>query len=115
MRASDGAIEKVIINDEDVEINTIGNAKPIGMCGTALIDSIAELRKKNIITTAGKMLKRDEIPDTVPDFIRERVIDHEKHRTSFILVPGSESQTGDDILITQKDVREIGAAVVARL
>ncbi|HEB30826.1 MAG TPA: DUF4445 domain-containing protein [Spirochaetes bacterium] len=106
MRASDGAIEKVIITDEDVEINTIGGAKPIGMCGTALIDSIAELRKRNIITTTGKMLKRDEIPDTVPDFIRERVIDHEKYRTSFILVPGSKSQTGNDILITQKDVRE---------
>ncbi len=44
--------------------------------------------------------------DPVPEFILERLVVHEKHGTSFILVPGRETQTGDDILLTQKDVRE---------
>ncbi len=106
MRASDGAIEKIVINDIDIEINTIGNAKPIGICGTGLIDVIAELRKKNIIIRQGKLLKRDELPSELPDFIHERIISHEKFGTSFILVPGRDSQTGEDILLTQKDIRE---------
>ena len=34
MRASDGAIEKVLINKNDIKINTIGNVKAAGLCGT---------------------------------------------------------------------------------
>lgn len=41
MRASDGAVEKGEINGSEVLINTIGNAKSIGLCGTGLIDAIA--------------------------------------------------------------------------
>ena len=106
MRASDGAIEKVVINDEGVHINTIGNAKAVGICGTGLIDSIAELLKVGVILPSGRMIKKEELPDDKPDFIRERLIIHEKHGVSFILVPKSESKTGEDILLTQKDVRE---------
>jgi uncharacterized 2Fe-2S/4Fe-4S cluster protein (DUF4445 family) len=130
MRASDGAIEKVVITDRGVEVNVIGNAKPIGICGTALIDSIGELRKAGVINTNGRMLRREElealsetsgapgvsnresgaptgVPGTpVPEFILERLVVHEKHGTSFILVHGRETQTGEDILLTQKDVRE---------
>jgi uncharacterized 2Fe-2S/4Fe-4S cluster protein (DUF4445 family) len=106
MRASDGAIEKVVINDGTVEINTIGNAKPIGLCGTGLIDGIAELRRLGIITANGRMLRDENLPEDVPDFVKKRVVLHEKYGPSFILVPRGESKTGDDILLTQKDVRE---------
>lgn len=106
MRASDGAIEKVVINDKGVHINTIGNAKASGICGTGLIDSIAELLKVGVILPSGRMIKREELAEDKPDFIRERLITHEKHGVAFILVPKSESKTGEDILLTQKDVRE---------
>ncbi len=106
MRASDGAIEKVLIDNNDMEINTIGNTKPIGLCGTALIDSIAELRKAGVINTNGKLLNREELPSKIPDFIRKRIISNKKLASSFILVPGSRSKTGEDILLTQKDIRE---------
>jgi len=106
MRASDGAIEKVFIDDGTVRVNTIGNAKAIGLCGTGLIDAIAELRKVDVISRNGKMLKPEDLPDTVPDYVRERVIEHEKWGACFILTPSDESKTGEDILLTQKDVRE---------
>jgi len=106
MRASDGAIEKVLIYKNGIEVNTIGNAKAIGICGTGLIDAIAELIKVGVINKNGKMLKNEEFPDIVPDFVRNRVIQHERYGTSFILVPAGESQTGENILLTQKDVRE---------
>jgi uncharacterized 2Fe-2S/4Fe-4S cluster protein (DUF4445 family) len=106
MRASDGAIEKVLITDTVVEVNTIGNAKPIGLCGTGLIDSIAELRKLGIITRNGKLIQGKELPKDISDIIRKRAIAHEKWGSAFILVPATESKTGEDILLTQKDVRE---------
>jgi uncharacterized 2Fe-2S/4Fe-4S cluster protein (DUF4445 family) len=106
MRASDGAIEKVVINESGIEINTIGNAKAVGLCGTGLIDAVAELLKAGVISENGKLRTREELPLTAPEFVRERVIKHEKHGASFILVEGRYSRTGDDILLTQKDVRE---------
>jgi uncharacterized 2Fe-2S/4Fe-4S cluster protein (DUF4445 family) len=106
MRASDGAIEKVVIDKDDVEINTIGTSKPIGICGTALIDCIAELLKAGVIDTNGRMRKADELPENTPNFIKERVINHEKHRSSFVIVSGKMAQAGKEILLTQKDVRE---------
>ncbi len=106
MRASDGAIEKVVINESGIEISTIGNAKAIGLCGTGLIDAVAELLKVGVISENGKLRNREELPLTTPEFIKERVIQHEKHGSSFVLVEGKYSRTGDDILLTQKDVRE---------
>jgi len=106
MRASDGAIEKVIIENGGVSVNTIGNKPPIGICGTALIDSIAELRKLGVIDERGKLLGKEELPDGTPGFIRERLIKHDTYRASFVLVYGPETQTGLPILLTQKDIRE---------
>ena len=106
MRASDGAIEKVLIGDGAVEVNTIGNAKAIGLCGTGLIDAVAELRKAEVINTNGKLLKPEELPDSIPGYVRERVIEHEKWGACFIITHADESKTGEDILLTQKDVRE---------
>lgn len=106
MRASDGAIEKVLIGDGAVEVNTIGNAKAIGLCGTGLIDAVAELRKAEVINTNGKLLKPEELPDSIPGYVRERVIEHDKWGACFIITHADESKTGEDILLTQKDVRE---------
>ncbi|MBN2322337.1 MAG: DUF4445 domain-containing protein [Spirochaetes bacterium] len=106
MRASDGAIEKIVLSDGEVSVNTIGDSLPIGICGTALIDGIAELRKLGVIDERGKLLKEDGLPEGTPDFVRKRVIDHETYKTSFVLVEKEKTGTGSPILLTQKDVRE---------
>ena len=41
MRATAGAIEKVLVKDGDLHINIIGNVPAAGLCGTALIDTVA--------------------------------------------------------------------------
>jgi uncharacterized 2Fe-2S/4Fe-4S cluster protein (DUF4445 family) len=106
MRAAEGAIEQVVITENEIVINTIGNAKPIGICGTGLIDAIAELLRIGVIDHRGKLLKRDELPRGVPDFVKERIIEDEKFGISLVLVMGEETQTGKPILLTQKDIRE---------
>jgi uncharacterized 2Fe-2S/4Fe-4S cluster protein (DUF4445 family) len=106
MRASDGAVEKVEITGGEVQVNTIGNAPPVGICGTGLIDAVAELLRAGIIKGNGKMLKPGELPSRIPDSLRAWIISHERHNTCFVLVPADQAGTGSDILLTQKDVRE---------
>ena len=47
MRAAPGAIERVIINPKTCvpEIQTINDKKPVGICGSGILDSVAELLK----------------------------------------------------------------------
>ena len=56
MRATRGAIEEVSINPRTCEpmILTIGRVKPIGICGSGLIDAVAELLEAGIIDQKGK-------------------------------------------------------------
>jgi uncharacterized 2Fe-2S/4Fe-4S cluster protein (DUF4445 family) len=108
MRATTGAIEKVVINS-DVELNVIGNSKPIGLCGTALIDAVAGLLTAGIIDETGRILEPGEVPDSVSDALKQRLIAGE-HDVSFILVSAEESGNGDPVYLWQKDVRELQLA-----
>ncbi|MFX1393378.1 MAG: ASKHA domain-containing protein, partial [Promethearchaeota archaeon] len=56
MRASEGAIESVSIEKESLEpsLRVIGEIHPVGVCGSGLIDIVAEMLKSKIITRAGK-------------------------------------------------------------
>ncbi|MCL2765178.1 MAG: ASKHA domain-containing protein [Treponema sp.] len=58
MRACPGAIEKVIIKNGKPQIFTIGNAPPIGICGSGVISVAAELFKNGIIDSAGKFSQK---------------------------------------------------------
>ncbi len=112
MRAATGAIEKIIISD-DVAINVIGNTKPAGICGTALIDAAAELLRLGILDTSGRILPENEIPSAVPPKIRERIIKTDKGDYKFVIVPAGKTASGDPICLWQKDMRELQLAVGA--
>ncbi len=111
MRAVEGAIEKVIIG-ENVECNVIGNVKPVGICGTALIDAVAGLLDIGVIDEMGRILSGDETPDDLSDAIRNRLI-AENGMSAFVLVNGTESASGRSICIWQKDIRELQLAAGA--
>jgi len=111
MRAAEGAIEKVMIGD-DVLVNVIGNTRPVGLCGTALIDAVAELLRKSLIDETGRILPADEAPAALPDQLRSRLIAMDG-QTNFLLVPAEESASGGPIYLWQKDVRELQLAAGA--
>ncbi|MGC9053148.1 MAG: ASKHA domain-containing protein, partial [Candidatus Hydrogenedens sp.] len=73
MRASIGAIERIIFKDDDIDIKVIGNIEPIGMCGSALIDLLAILLKMKVIDTTGRMLSELTNNMNIPEKIRKRV------------------------------------------
>jgi uncharacterized 2Fe-2S/4Fe-4S cluster protein (DUF4445 family) len=108
MRATDGAIEKIVI-DSEVRCSVIGNAKPSGICGTALIDAIADLLRLGAIDETGRILDSDEAPQTLSTEIRSRLVPVNGD-TAFDLVSAGESKTAEAIRLYQRDVRELQLA-----
>ena len=111
VRAATGAIEAVHI-EEDVAFKTIGGAKAIGICGSALIDAAAELLRLGIISYSGVLLGPDEVPAGLPDPVVRR-IRHIDGQLGFVLAEAHESATGQAIALYQSDVRQVQLATAA--
>ncbi|MBC7120228.1 MAG: DUF4445 domain-containing protein [Candidatus Methanosuratus sp.] len=103
MRAASGAIEKVWIgNDLSVSYKTIDDKRARGICGSGMIDAVAEMLKAGVIDTSGRIQQ-----------VGGSIRDGEGGR-EFVLVPKEETETGkEDIVITQDDVRELQKAKAA--
>jgi len=97
MRAMQGAIEGMTIDSQTFAVNytTIGETKPLGICGSGLINALAEMRKAGIIDRAGKM--QDVLTK------RSRVSDNGKE---FVLA-WADAAGGRDIVITEADVKSL--------
>jgi uncharacterized 2Fe-2S/4Fe-4S cluster protein (DUF4445 family) len=98
MRAASGAIEKVRITTGAVELTTIDDEPAVGLCGSGIVDVIAELSLNRLINQRGRFQKenpRISLGERGPEFV---------------LVAAQHSGTGQDILIRQKDVEEIQLA-----
>lgn len=102
MRASKGAIERVEITDDDLRYSVIGGGKPKGICGSGLIDLVAELFKAGFINRAGKL-----------DTERSTRVQETDVGAQFVVVTAAESRTGEDIAITQPDIENLIRAKAA--
>ncbi|MBU4385943.1 MAG: DUF4445 domain-containing protein, partial [Actinobacteria bacterium] len=105
MRATRGAIEQVRINEVTLEpmIITVGNRRPLGICGSGLIDVLAELFLTGILDERGKVNLDLETPR-----VREGTYGGE-----YILAWADESGTNRDILITDVDIDNLMRAKAA--
>lgn len=108
MRATEGAISKVVLNEE-IEVSVIGGGRATGICGSGVLDAVAELLRVGIIDESGRIASPEAVPDTVPDGLR-RALAVDGGQPSVILVDGGSSRTGEPILLTQRDVREVQLA-----
>jgi len=111
MRGAHGAIERVKL-DEEVKIAVIGSIQPTGICGSGLIDAVAELLRNGIVDYTGRLLTGDELPDTLNLEIKQRVVENDKG-SAFVLVRASQTKHGKDIVLTQRDIREAQLAKAA--
>ncbi len=102
MRAANGAIERVQLINNQVKYETIGGVPPIGLCGSGILDAVAQLYLAGIINRDGRINNRP------------RVRIHKKQR-EFVLVDEEEQGNSQAITIAQKDVREIQLAKAAIL
>lgn len=106
MRASTGAVEKVVFDGEQLHCGVIGNVVATGLCGSGLIDATAELLNTGAVTSQGRLLPPDELGDTVPSDIRKRVRMNDDGETEFILCGESDKP----VVLTQRDIRELQLA-----
>ena len=74
MRAEEGAIESVRI-DDDVHLNVIGGGRPIGICGYGLIDAASEMLRLKILDWKGRMFRREALDGSVSQAILKRIRD----------------------------------------
>lgn len=103
MRAGEGAIERIKITDEGkIRYATIGETKPRGICGSGLIDIMAELFKAGFIDRSGRL------QPGVDERIRQK-----NGEVEFLLVPASQTDRGEDIVITQPDIENLLRAKAA--
>jgi len=102
MRAAPGAVERVRLVGEWVEYQTIDDAPPVGICGSGILDGVAELRRIGVLRDNGAM----------------RLGGHPRVRgtgkdTEFLLVPAGEREAPRDVVINRKDINEIQLAKAA--
>ncbi len=95
----EGAIDSVRIDPETLKAKytVIGGRKPKGICGSGLIDLLAELFRHGIIDSLGKINRKLDSP-----YIREGEQGYE-----YVVVPAEESGIGMDIVITEKDIANL--------
>jgi uncharacterized 2Fe-2S/4Fe-4S cluster protein (DUF4445 family) len=106
MRATRGAIEGVRINDDGVALQTIEDAPPVGLCGSGLIDAVAELYRRGLVDATGRMRSADEArASKVPPALADRLVTVNGVR-AFVLA-GTEITGGSPVLFSQKDVRQL--------
>ena len=103
MKAIHGAIERVTISPEGaVHYRTVGSGRPRGICGSGLIDLIAEMYKAGFVDRSGHLMSGRTSRMRERDGILE-----------YVLVPASRSDTGKDIVITQSDLSNLLSAKAA--
>ncbi len=111
MRATEGAISKVVVN-EDIEVGVIGGGRASGICGSGLIDAVAQLLDAGMIDETGRILTADEAPDDLGDGLRGALVSFDG-QPAVELVGARRSKVGEPILLTQRDIREVQLAKAA--
>ncbi len=101
MRAAEGAIEHVRFLDDEFQIQVIGNVKPIGICGSGILDAIASMRVQGVLNQRGIIM------ENAMNVVRDG------KSNKFNLVNSGESGTGKPIHITRSDVNQIQLAKAA--
>jgi uncharacterized 2Fe-2S/4Fe-4S cluster protein (DUF4445 family) len=106
-----GAVSSVSLK-QGVTFKTIGDAKPVGICGTGVVDLLAGLLETGIVDETGRIYTswKPEFPEQ--ESLSERIVSI-NGANAFVLCKASETLTGNEIVLTQKDIREIQNAKAA--
>lgn len=98
MRAAPGAIERVQLIHGELRTQTIDNLPPVGICGSGILDAIACMQRLGAMDQRGTLL------------VDHPLVHQNDHSRYFVLIDRSKSGTGQDLVITRKDINEIQLA-----
>ena len=117
MRADDGAIEVVKLDpDGDVTLGVIGDVEPRGLCGSGLVDIVAELVRVGLLDASGRFVT-DEVAKEVTPGLADRLTtldsDRGQERVFVLHRPTPDADPADCVVLSQRDVRELQFAKAA--
>jgi len=104
MRAAEGAIEGVTIADGELNLQVIGDTEPLGMCGSGLVDAVAELVGAGLLDSTGRFAD-DETAAAVNPELASRFATIDKERVFVLAWRGDDPATS--VFLSQRDVREL--------
>lgn len=108
-RATEGAIEAVVLGEDDIDLDVIGNCPPRSLCGSGLIDAVAVLLDLGIIESTGRFAEPETLQDKLPPAIFSRIRSRDG-QPAFCLAENSDNGT---VMLTQRDIRETQLAKAA--
>jgi uncharacterized 2Fe-2S/4Fe-4S cluster protein (DUF4445 family) len=115
MRADDGAIEVVKLVAEvggGVELGVIGDVEPKGLCGSGLVDIVAELVRVGLLDASGRFVPEDVAAEVAPG-LADRLTMIGQERVFVLHRPTDDADPADSVFLSQRDVRELQFAKAA--
>ena len=106
MPASRGAVDKVWLEGRRIKYSVIGNDRPVGLCGSGLIDALAILLKAGIIDENGTILSGQELPILFRSYVFEVEAEDAAQSTESSLAV----HIAPGVYITQEDIRKLQLA-----
>lgn len=97
MRAGEGAIDTVVIRGTELSFTTIGNKKPVGICGSGIIDLLAQMLCSGWINIAGEFN---------PQASSRIVYLEAEKQYAVVYALETESASGEPLFFTQTDIRQ---------
>ena len=107
MRAAEGAIEVVRIRNDTIELEVIGEVDPVGMCGSGLVDAVAELVGAGLLDLSGRFVPNDVAAEIAPALSRRLLAREDEERIFVLHWQGEEGDIENAVYLSQRDVREL--------
>jgi uncharacterized 2Fe-2S/4Fe-4S cluster protein (DUF4445 family) len=118
MRAADGAIEVVKLDahatgdDPAVTLGVIGDVEAKGLCGSGLVDVVAELVRVGLLDSTGRLVPDEDAKDVAPA-LADRLARIGDERVVLLHRPSPDSEPAECVYLSQRDVRELQFAKAA--
>jgi len=103
-RAAEGAIEAVVVNDGDIDLDVIGDCPPHSICGSGLIDAVAVMLDLGIIDKSGRFVDPDTLKNSASKAVVSRICQRD-NQPAFLLA--------EQVVLTQLDIRQAQLAKAA--
>jgi uncharacterized 2Fe-2S/4Fe-4S cluster protein (DUF4445 family) len=104
MRAAEGAIEGVRIEGDELALEVIGDADPVGMCGSGLVDAVAQLVSAGFLEHNGRYVP-DEVAAEIHPALADRLVKVGEERVFVLAWRGEDPANA--VYLSQRDVREL--------
>ncbi|MBT9254079.1 DUF4445 domain-containing protein [Phycicoccus sp. MAQZ13P-2] len=119
MRAADGAVEVVRL-DPDAEdpslavaLGVIGDVEARGLCGSGLVDAVAELARVGLLDTSGRFVTDERAAELAPALADRMATVREGERVFVLHRHSADAPVEESVYLSQRDVRELQFAKAA--